>query len=328
MQDVLRELRRDPTTGDWVAISTERSFRPPHLALPERPRVPAAECPFCPGHESATLPAIRTVERSGRWSVRVVPNKYPALVPSVQLSRRGVGPYDKISGVGAHEVIVESPNHDLDPWELDNTQLVEVFSVVQERLRDLTRDFRLRYITWYRNHRAGAGASQSHPHSQIVALPVVPHQVRTMVRACWDHIQRTERELFQDLVDADRDDGRRIVRDSEHVLTVCPWAPAVPFETWLVPTAPGPSFQDAPSETLEDLARSLRFLAGRMAHELDDPPHNVVLYTAPQQEAAPCFRWHLRVQPRLVPRGGLEMGTGTNLHSVPPEEAARVLRGD
>jgi len=322
----MRELRRDPTTGQWVAITTERMFRPAHLALQERPAVDPTNCPFCPGNEGATDPAIVTVEHQGQWVVRVVPNRHPALRPEVTLTRRGRGPYDTVSGVGAHEVIIESRVHDVPLWEQDPRQMVTALRVARERLRDLPRDVRNRYVSWFRNHRPAAGASQSHPHAQVLGLPVLPPLVQQMVERSGEHLARTERELFQDLIDHDRDEADRIVRDVDDVVAICPWAPQVPFETWLVPDVPGASFADAHDRLVEGLARSMRAVLAAMARELDDPPHHVVLFTAPQAPS-PGYRWHVRIQPRLFPCGGFEAATGTRIHAVPPEEAAAVLRG-
>lgn len=321
----MRELRRDPTTGDWLVLSTERMVRPPHLVVSEPSPVDPADCPLCPGNEGATGQDITRLERGGRWSVRVVPNRLPSLRPELGLDRRGFGPYDKVSGVGAHEVIVESREH-VPVWEQEPRQLVDALRVARDRVRDLAHDTRFRYISWFRDHRAAAGASLHHPHSQVVALPVVPRYVVNMVERCQAHLARTERELFQDLVDHDRHEEVRVVRDADQVLAVCPWAPRTPFETWLVPTGSEPSFGDAPDDTIDALGRTLREVLRALVRELDDPPHSVVLYTAPRG-ARSGFRWHLRVMPRLSACGGFDLATGSCAHAVPPEEAARVIRG-
>jgi UDPglucose--hexose-1-phosphate uridylyltransferase len=191
----MRELRTDPTTGDVVVISPERTARPHHLLPGRRVERPGATCPFCPGHEASTPPTLASVERQGRWVVRAFANKYPGLGIEGPLERRAHGPYDRVSGVGAHEVVVESPQHEIAPWR-SLAQMCDALSVAQVRMRDLARDSRFRQLCWFRNDGPEAGGSLGHPHAQVMALPDVPPTIRRMMRRCrrhWDSQSRWRR---------------------------------------------------------------------------------------------------------------------------------------
>jgi len=324
---ITREVRRDPTTGLWSVISTERVERPVHLEPRRIPPIPPESCPFCPGNERATAKAIDVVADDQGWLVRAFPNKYTALTTTLVLEGRAYGPYDHLSGVGAHEVIVEGREHHLPLWEQPVERMVQSLTMARRRMQDLHGDFRLLYLAWFRNYGAECGSSQVHPHAQLLGLPYVPLLVREMVRRGRLHLRHRGRELMKDILDYDRDEQKRVVWEDANVIAVCPWAPRAPFEVWIVPTAPGAHFREASDTVLVSAAVALHHVNRAISRELEDPPHNVILYTAPREAPADSgFRWHLRVMPRLEPYGGFETGTHGALVSVPPEEAARVLR--
>ncbi|MBN2797842.1 MAG: hypothetical protein JXX28_01730 [Deltaproteobacteria bacterium] len=306
----MRELRRDPTTGDWVALV-------PGRPLPRRERgVPlgAEGCPFCPGAEEHTGAEISRRQGAGSWSVRVIPEQSPALRPEVQAGRRGFGPYDQVAGVGAHEVIVESPEH-RPLWDQPLTQSIAALEVAQARLRDLARDGRFAHITWTRS----AGGCCEHPRARVVAMPVVPRALSEAQARAAEWLARTGRELFQDLVDYEREDGRRVLLEEDGIIALCPWSSRVPFEVWVLPAEPGASFAGASQRLVGAAARVLRWVEGRLAQELDGVSVQVQLWTEPLR--SPGGRWHFRVLPALEQAEG-----GISLNPVPPEEAARVLR--
>lgn len=320
-----REVRRDPLTGQWVVLSSDRL--PAALLPPHAPRQDAGTCPFCPGHEAATPPTIRQIERDGRWVARAFPNRRPALVIEEELRSHGHGPYDRVSGTGAHEVIVESPDHDTPLQDQPVAQLTDALLLARWRLADLQKDPRFAMIWWFRNHGAAAGASLDHPHAQLLATPMVSSRVREIGRRSRRHLRDRGRELLQDVVDHERDHGRRIVWEGERVIALCPFAPVTPFEVLLVPTQPGPSFASADDRLVEDLAAAMRTVLRAYARVLDGPAHHAWMVNAPMGRPAPGFRWHLRMRPKLVVAGGFEAATGEGMHWVWPEEAASALRG-
>jgi UDPglucose--hexose-1-phosphate uridylyltransferase len=177
------ELRKDPVVGRWVIISTERSLRPTNFT-PATPTRLSTFCPFCPGHEDKTPPEVHAYRPGAEtpngpgWKVRVVPNKFPALQIEGTLERRGEGLYDKMNGVGAHEVVIEGPAHDQDMSDLSVDHLTHVLLAYRERVLDLHRDRRFRYVLIFKNHGAQAGATLEHTHTQLIATPIIPKAIQ------------------------------------------------------------------------------------------------------------------------------------------------------
>jgi UDPglucose--hexose-1-phosphate uridylyltransferase len=321
---LMREIRRDPTTGDEVLIASDRLGRPRHLEPGRRLDDDPSVCPFCPGHEAHTPPTLASVDRGGRWIARAFPNKYPALRIEGELQRKARGPYERITGIGAHEVIVETPEHGAPIWR-HPSHASDALRLARDRMRDLSRDGRFRQLAWFRNVGPEAGASLGHPHAQILAMPEVPPIQRRMAKRFRRHWERTGRELMQDLLDHDLEDRARFVWESSRIAAICAWAPKVPFEVWLVPTAPAASFLDADDGLVAALAEAMCRVLGAHARVLDDPPYNATLYTAPQGKPE-GFRWHMRLMPRLSALAGFELGCGATMHASSPEQAAELLR--
>ncbi len=200
------DLRKDPITGRWVIISTDRQKRPNDFRLESATILGREHCPFCPGHEAMTPPEVLSYRTDGSapntpgWNVRVVPNKFPALQVEGNLDRQGEGMFDRMNGIGAHEVIIETPDHDRPLAMMSEQEIERVFWACRERMLDLKRDFRLRYILIFKNHGAPAGATLAHPHSQLIALPIVPELVREEIDGARQHFQFKERCVFCDIV--------------------------------------------------------------------------------------------------------------------------------
>jgi len=240
------ELRRDPVVGRWVIIASERGKRPmdfPHRAAGPR----GGFCPFCPGNEDKTPPEIFAVRPAGPpnapgWQVRVVPNKFPALVIEGELKRRGVGLYDVVDGIGAHEVIIDSPEHARSFADLSVAHIAQVLEAYRVRQLDLAGDQRFRYILVFKNHGEDAGASLEHSHTQLIATPIIPKRVVEELEGTRRHFELKERCIFCDIIDQERFDGRRIIMESEHFLTISPFAARFPFETWILPKRHEPHF--------------------------------------------------------------------------------------
>ena len=322
------ELRKDPITGRWVIISTDRAKRPTDFSF-EPAEIKGGFCPFCPGHEDKTPPEILTYHSDGSgpnspgWRVRVVPNKFPALGIEGDLGRQGEGLFDKMSGIGAHEVIIEAPAHEQTLATLPEQHVEDVLWAFRDRMLDLQRDRRFRYILIFKNHGAPAGASLEHSHSQLIALPIVPKRVREEVDGAKSYYGYKERCIYCDIIRQERDSGIRVVAENEGFLTVAPYAPRFPFETWMHESA----FENSQRHFYRDLARALKNFLMRIDRVLEMPSYNLVLHTSPVKEAPnDYYHWHLEMMPKLTRVAGFEWGTGIYINPTPPEEAAKFLR--
>src|SRR6267378_5062461 len=236
------ELRKDPVVGRWVIISTERSRRPTNFE-PAPPLKATKYCPFEPGQEDKTPPEVYAWGRpdgppnSPGWKVRVVPNKFPALQIEGTLDRRGEGLYDKMNGVGAHEVVIETPDPMLQLADLPAEQVRHVLVAWRERMRDLRNDARLRYALVFKNHGAVAGATVEHSHSQIIATPIIPRMVQEELDGARRYFELKERPVFSDIIDQETGEaqGRRVIMRTGRYIALAPFAPRFPFETWVLP---------------------------------------------------------------------------------------------
>ena len=330
------ELRKDPITQEWVIIATERARRPSdftHLTIaePDKPEY-SPTCPFCPGKELMTPPEILAF-RQGReanapdWWVRVVPNKFPALAIEGDLYKRGVGMYDMMNGVGAHEVIIETPKHNLDPSVMTTEQISEVLWAYRERYLDLRKDPRFKYILIFRNHGKVAGASLEHPHSQLIATPMIPIDVLNELQGAEVYHKFHDRCIWCDMVQLELDQGTRVVNDTEHFVAFEPFTSKYPFETWLLPKNHQASFPMMTRERVEDFARLMQDTLARISRCLNAPPYNFAIHTAPcGNEDSEVFHWHMVIMPRLTIAAGFEMGTGIYINVTSPEDAAKYLR--
>lgn len=336
----MSELRHDPVQKRWVIIATERASRPQDFHLEKGNWTGREACPFCQGHEEATPPQIRAFmdpSRPGRWLVRVVSNKFPALRIEGDLERAAVGQYDRMNGIGAHEVIIETPEHDLDLSDLPVEQVAAVLRMYRERILDLQRDVRFRYILIFRNRGAAAGASLEHPHSQLIATPVTPRTVSVELASAREHFAVKERCIFCDIIAQELDTQSRIVAKDSDFVTWCPYASRFPFEMTIAPVRHQADYATMDDGLAMALARHLRDVIRRMKAALDDPPYNFILHTAPayylQQRRAGYWstiemdwHWHIEILPRLTKTAGFEWGSGFYINPTPPEDAARFLR--
>ncbi|MGH9347023.1 MAG: galactose-1-phosphate uridylyltransferase [Vicinamibacterales bacterium] len=329
----MSELRKDPVTGRWVIISTERRKRPSDFRLEPVVIQPDAACPFCEGHEQMTPREILAYGRNGQapdqpgWDLRVVPNQFPVLRVEGNLDREGEGLFDKMNGIGAHEVIIETPKHLASLATMGEGAVEQVLWSFRERVRDLKQDRRFRYIIIFKNHGAAAGASLDHPHSQLVALPIVPREVRDEVEGARQHYASKERCVFCDVIRQDAADGRRLIAENADMVAMAPFASRFPFETWILPRRHQSLFEDAPRHEYASLARLLADILRRMERILVSPPYNLLIHSAPLAEpAGEFYHWHVEIIPKLTKVAGFEWATGFYVNPTAPEEAAQVLR--
>jgi UDPglucose--hexose-1-phosphate uridylyltransferase len=328
----LPQLRKDPITGRWVIIANERARRPTDFIRRPIPPPAAALCPFDEGNEKKTPPEVLAYRASGGrdepgWRVRVVPNKFPALRIEGDLDRQGEGMYDKMNGIGAHEIIIESPDHATSWSEMPERQIQEVLHAVQDRVNDLKRDFRFRYIIMFKNHGEAAGASLEHPHSQLIALPVVPEDVKDEIEGALHFYEEKDRCIYCDIAKQESAAGVRLVSETERFVVIEPYAPRFPFETWILPKRHASHFESSDAPTLENLAWVLRSTLRKINKTLERPAYNLIVHSAPVQEGPlPHFHWHIEIVPRLTRIAGFEWATGFYINPTPPEESARFLR--
>lgn len=326
------ELRKDPVTGRWVIISTERAKRPSDFV-----REPVAIrggrfCPFCPGNETKTPPEILAYRPSGEanqpgWTLRVVPNKFPALRVEGELERTGDGLYDRMSGIGAHEVLIESPDHFATLATLEEKAIADLLWAFRERLLDLSRDQRMKYIIFFKNHGQAAGATLEHTHCQLIALPVVPKRVQEELDGGQRYFSYRERCIWCDMMQQEIKDGLRVVLQSEHFLVLTPYASRFPFELCVIPKAHASHFETVSTTLVQDMASILKCTLRKVDQALEKPAYNFLIHTAPLREAPiEHFHWHLEFIPRLTRVAGFEWGSGFYINPTPPEEAAHFLR--
>ena len=327
------ELRKDPVVGRWVIIATDRARRPSDWNGGPPAESPGGACPFCPGNERFTPPEVLATREGGTgangpgWSTRVVSNKFPALQVEGGLDRRGEGMYDRMNGVGAHEVIIESPDHSAELSELSLAEIERVLRVYRDRVLDLKNDTRFRYILVFKNHGEAAGASLAHGHTQLIATPIIPNVVAEELEGSLQHYRRKERCVFCDMVEQELEDGSRLVTQNEEFVSFEPFAPRLPFETWLLPRRHVSSFEETDPAALPALAAVLQETLRRLHRALNRPPYNFLIHSAPCAEArVPHYHWHMEIMPKLTKVAGFEWGTGFYINSTPPEEAAAYLR--
>lgn len=327
------ELRKDPVIGRWVIISTERGKRPTDFVRESVNIKGTGFCPFCYGNESKTPPEVLAYGRNGAganlpgWSVRVVPNKFPALGIEGDIDRQGEGLFDKMNGVGAHEVIVETPDHQSTLAMIPEKAFESVLWAYRDRMLDLKNDRRFRYILLFKNHGEAAGASLEHTHSQLIALPIVPKRVREEVDSAKRYFLEKERCIFCDMIRQEMGDGVRVITENDDFLAIAPYAPRFPFETWILPKTHSSSFENTQSPTYVNLARMMKNCLMRLDAVLDRPAYNFVIHTSPiGEEINDHYHWHIEMMPKLTKVAGFEWGTGFYICPTPPEESARFLR--
>lgn len=320
-----------------MVVAAERAKRPKDFAGDQPPArelpVRSSACPFCPGNEASTPPEIFAFRREGTgpdgtgWWVRGVPNKYPAMTwePTVEPSAFGI--FAVRPATGAHEVIIETPLHNVTPATMSGGEMAEVVRAYSERYRALSAIGGIRYVLIFRNHGKDAGASLEHPHSQVAAVPIVPPVVLEELTGARRHYEATGRCVFCDMIRQELQCGVRIVLDAPGFVAVEPYASKMPFETWILPKAHVASFRELDLSQHLELGSVLVGVLGALSRGLHDPPYNYILHTAPPSQ--PCdsyYHWHFEIFPKLTVAAGFEFGMGMYINVTTPEDAAEFLR--
>lgn len=261
------------------------------------------------------------------WSLRVVPNKFPALRVEGQLNRRAEGLYDVMSGVGAHEVIIETPHADERLASLPLSAIEDLFRVFQERILDLKNDIRLKHVIIFKNHGHAAGASLRHSHSQLIATPIIPKRVAEELLGSRNYFSQKERCIFCDIIRQEIRDAIRIVYENPQFIVLAPYAAKFPFEVWILPREHFSHFENLPAPHLAHLAVTMKSVLQKLNIALQEPPYNFVIHSAPIQESSlDYYHWHIELTPKLTRVAGFEWGTGFYINPTSPEDAARFLK--
>jgi UDPglucose--hexose-1-phosphate uridylyltransferase len=330
----MSELRQDATTREWVIIAPERAKRPQQEPKKRHAvTLPAwdATCPFCTGNESQTPEEVFRIPASSQgstWDVRVVPNRFAALMPGGDVNRQTDGHFfHKMNGFGIHEVIIESPIHNASMALMPYEQVEKTLIAYQERYNALKKNRQLKFITVFKNSGWASGTSLAHPHSQLVATPIMAPHYHRKFDVAHDYNADMGSCLYCDLIAEELSEGKRIVAETEQFVIFHPFASRVPFETWIMPKEHSASFGLFLVAHLPELARILKDSLFCLYQELNDPAFNLMVDTSTtEDEEDPYYHWHIRIVPRLTTVAGFEMGSGIYVNTALPEETAPIAR--
>jgi UDPglucose--hexose-1-phosphate uridylyltransferase len=337
----INQLRRDPITGNWTIVVQEGKevdfFRP----LQSRRAAPDALkgfCEFCGGHEHETTKEIYALRPAGAskdaWRVRVIPEKYPVLQIHGDLNNRGLGIYDMLDGIGAHELVIETPEHGRRLVDLDQAHIVDVLSAYRERVVDLKRDERFRYVLVHKSPGEGESATMHHAHGHVIATPITPLRVKEELQNAQAYYQYKERCLFCDVMLQELDEMQRVVVENDAFVAFCPFASRAAFEVWIMPKRHEPFFES--TDQLPQLAHVVQSVLRRIRAILYNPNYVLAVHSGPNLVAGKQrgywrtlerdFHWHIEVMPRLRGIASFEVGSGFQVLWISPERAAQHLR--
>lgn len=329
----MSELRRDPIGGRWVIVDTDHPSKPEEYEY-EPHTWKGGTCPFCYGSEAMTPPEIEAIRdphtspNTPGWQVRVVPNKFPALQIEGELDRRPVGMYDMTNGVGAHEVLIETPYHQKDISDLQNQEIENFLSMYCRRSLDLAKDKRFKYLLIFKNFGAAAGASLEHPHTQLIALPMVPKNVMEELRGALNYYDYRERCIFCDIIRQETEEKERIIFENKHFLSFCPFVSRFPFEIWIIPKKHSAYFCQMPGEEVPSLAAILKDTIAQLKKVFANVSYNFIIHSAPVNGDGGFegYHWHIEFMPKLMRVAGFEWGSGFYVIPTSPELATKYLK--
>lgn len=325
------ELRFNTATKDWLIIAADRAKRPEDFAhkSAEVSKESAANCPFCPGREEKTPNEIFAIRASdGRWQVRVVPNAFPALRDegNPDESRTPAG-FLKMNGVGKHEVVIETPEHEQVIATMGQDQVDKIFLTYRERYTALAQDPRFAAVVLFKNHGRGAGTSLHHPHSQIIALPVLPAFVESRVSIAREYYDTNGHCLYCQMIKMEKTEQSRVILETDKFIAFAPFASRLPFETWVLPKEHSSNFEKISRDDILELARVVKKILEKLYKTLGNPDFNYALYSAAcREEKAEHFHWNLKIFPRISSMAGFELGSGVAINTMAPEAAAKSLQ--
>lgn len=331
----MHELRKDILLGRWVEVLSD-SLAPSDYELPQNNTPGEESCALCPGREHEAPPEIASIKAPGsqRWSVRAIPGLKPMFQIEGDLGRRGVGIYDRMNNIGAHEILIESPEHNARPEDMGFNQMERIIKLYRDRCADLEKDSRLRYILIYKDSGKNAGGILSHPISFLMATPVIPKTVKDELDNAKQYFAYKERCVFCDIINEELRTGDRVILESRSFIAFCPYAAQFPFEVWIIPKRHSCAFHEILPGEVEDMGQILMTVLKKLRKIFHDPPFNYFIHTAPNMvprrnhwhTLGEDYHWHLEIMPRLITTSGFEWGSGFYILPTSPEHAAKYLR--
>lgn len=326
------EFRQNMLTNEWVIIATERAKRPEDFGKQIKPKPPLPKrsdnCPFCPGQEAQTPAALFTIQRNGSWQLRVVPNKFAALQKEISFRPKQAGRFLKATGYGIAEVIIETPIHNLTLATLDDSDVQDVVTAYRQRYRSVAAEKQIGFINIFRNHGERAGTSLEHPHSQLIATPIIPPHVRNPIEQAVRYFDTHGQCIYCDMLAEELRKRERIIAETDYFIAYAPYASRTPFEVRIMPRTHQASFGDIEGKEMADFAVFMKNILARIYRGLSDPDYNFIIRSAPVgDENAKYFHWYMLIIPKLTTPAGFEIGTGIYINITYPEACAEFLRG-
>ncbi len=325
------ELRHNIATGDWVIFATERAKRPHDYVKTKKDEQVFPEykesCPFCLGNENKTPGELFRLVDQNKWFVRVVPNLFGALSPNENNHHKVDGIYISMGGYGSHEVIIENTRHNSCIALMNDEEVANIIRVYKARYIRLAQTKGLESIIIFKNHGLGAGTSLEHPHSQLIATPLIPPHIKTRIQVAQDYFDKTGDCVFCKMVEEEQKSGKRMVLENESFSSFLPYAGMTPFLLWICPKRHASSFDDISDKEIVDLASILRKTLKKLYYGLSNPDFNFVIRSCPTKDkGGEYLHWYLNIIPRLTQPAGFELGSGMFINSSLPEESAEFLR--
>ena len=336
----MSDIRYNLLDDSFVIIAPERLHRPLNITKLDKAHIKS--CPFCNGNEDKTTPEIDAIRdekskpNSENWKTRVVPNLYKAVSIENENYVKHNGLFIANEGFGAHEIIIDTPHHNnlMHKWNIDEyTNWIEI---IQRRIRDLKIDQRLLHISIFKNQGAKAGGTQPHPHTQIIALPVIPTKIHHKFERFLEHYNLTNRVLMEDIIVQEYNDKIRIIKENKDFVAFCPYASEYPFEVMIVSKEGLSRIEDISEEERENLVKIFKYINSSINCTVGDIDFNISISTPPLHhttQTAPYFdkidnisRLAIRIMPRIYQHGGFEISMDMMINPVTPEDACRQLR--
>ena len=326
----LSELRQDIVTGDWVVIATSRAKRPEDFAKHEKKEVKeesVKDCLFCdPVASGQEKDVLIYNDTKGDWSLRVFPNKFPAFAREDYPKHFDEGPYFGMDGIGYHEIVV-TRDHERQIANMEPTEVAEILDAYQDRYVDLMNKKSVNYIEIFHNHGKEAGASIAHPHSQLMAIPVISPYVKLELDGAEDYHRHNEECVYCKIIEWEIESKKRVVFENENFIAFCPFASRAAFETWVIPKKHKPYFERISAQEKLEVAEALQKAVGKIYKALNNPAYNFYIHTSPcDGKDYPHYHWHIEILPRTSVWAGFELSTGIEISTIEPEIAAEYLR--
>jgi UDPglucose--hexose-1-phosphate uridylyltransferase len=315
---------------EWVIVARERAKPPEFFRNSRKPRHAHEQntwCPFCPGNEESTPEEISRLPRDSEWKIRVIPSKFPAVFPDGDAQKTTNGLKYILNGVGRHEIIIETPQHDRLTAFLDPEDFADILDMYKSRFIEAYKDPQIKHVIVFKNHGPSSGSSILHSHTQLIAFPVKPLQVKMRVEEGQKYYEKTGECLMCATLREELKDIERIVYESMHFVAFVPFAALSPFHLWIFPKRHASSFIDMTDEETKDLATVLKTILLKLHNGLDNPDFNYVLRSEePGEVSGDNFHWYISIVPRIIHASGIEMGSGIYINLSIPEEVAEFLR--